>query len=354
SPPTGPARAQGPARQIGSRPTPHPHRAGDALRATASRSNVVPMPIGGRLGGAAAPAFEPSAETAPETSLPYAADMGVGGSAETALVQDPGPAPAAHASVPPAGVFDAPGPQPPQQVIVRQGLPVAAWMGIAMAGGAGVVLAFILGTKFLAPVAQPVPEATKEEGVPAKAEDVVPQKEGAVVLPEDVVVENTEPVVEEETDSKGASSSTRKSTKTTTAATKQPELSEEDRKRLAAMSGGTGGSFSNIGTKDTSDRATKQSSPLTAEQISSVVTKNKAQLQQCYSRSLRGVAATSAIRVNVTLRIGGSGRVTSVTIAGADLPGLSTCMQSAVKKWVFPASGQESATAFPIVFSPGG
>ncbi len=138
--------------------------------------------------------------------------------------------------------------------------------------------------------------------------------------------------------------------------------SAEDRKKrlLAQMSGGSPvGSHDLVGGtsgKDSSSGSSSGSAALTSRQLSGVVNKNKGRLQICYEKSLKQGEAPDDRDVKVMLRatVGGSGMVKNVNIggAGAKLPGLKSCMERAVKKWVFPSSSGESKIDFPFLFTP--
>jgi hypothetical protein len=58
--------------------------------------------------------------------------------------------------------------------------------------------------------------------------------------------------------------------------------------------------------------------------------------------------------VLLNLTVGGSGMVKKATVggAGAQLPGLKSCLERSVKKWMFPSSAGESAVEFPFLFTP--
>ncbi len=97
---------------------------------------------------------------------------------------------------------------------------------------------------------------------------------------------------------------------------------------------------------------------LSAEQLKRVVNNNKGALKNCYERSLKkGEAPESRdVRVNFKLTVGASGTVKSVRLGGdgAKLDSLNGCLTQSVKRWVFPASRQESNLEFPFVFTPTG
>jgi predicted Zn finger-like uncharacterized protein len=343
----------------------HPHRAGDGLK-PAARSNVVPMPIGGRSGAAPAPQVDEGiADTAIDGEIPAFAPF--------EPEPEAAPVPARRASIPAAPVAAQMGADAPMFPAAPQGAPVGTisssgsvarpmpapekktfspgvLMGIAGAAFFGVTMAVILGTRVLGGGAAPAPAPTPAPVVVAPAQ---PEKavEAPVVLPDDVEV--TTPVEPADTGA-GSTKSTRSSTKGSTGA-KAPELSEAEKKRLAAMAGGTTTEFDKFkGTNEVSfdkERPKAQAGSLSGDQIKKVVDTNKPALQRCYERSARGVGASSDLRVNVDLTIGRSGKVSSVKTSGADLPGFGTCLEGAIKRWVFPPAGDETPARFPLLFA---
>ena len=139
------------------------------------------------------------------------------------------------------------------------------------------------------------------------------------------------------------------------------ESAEERKKRLLAqMSGGPPvGSHDLVGgtsAKGSSGGSSSGGDALSSKQLSGVVNKNKGRLQICYEQSLKKSEAPDDRDVKIMLRatVGGSGMVKNVSIggAGAKLPSLKSCMERAVKKWVFPTSSGESKIDFPFLFTP--
>jgi hypothetical protein len=85
------------------------------------------------------------------------------------------------------------------------------------------------------------------------------------------------------------------------------------------------------------------------------VQNNKVQLQRCYETALRaaGGRQDGTIKVTVSVTVGMSGTVKSVSTEGAGLGGMTDCIKQSVKRWRFPQAGGESEFAFPLVFQPG-
>ncbi len=119
-----------------------------------------------------------------------------------------------------------------------------------------------------------------------------------------------------------------------------------------------------LGSAPVSDReiggsGTRPSSPteeLTANQVKSVVNRNKSQLKTCYERALRiGEAPEDRdLRADFKLLVGSSGMVKMVKIGGeaGRLTSLQRCLSQSVKKWIFPSSATASPVEFPFLFTP--
>ncbi|MCA9581222.1 MAG: zinc-ribbon domain-containing protein [Myxococcales bacterium] len=324
-----------------SRPVPQPHRAGDDLRQ--SRSNVVP--IGGRMGAAAAYDLEPAPQAAPAEAVPApAAAMPVSAADSTSHSTDSrshsGVAPWPGAPAPVAAPSSGPG-----------GLPVGAWIAIAGAAAFGIAFASIAASRMFPPpeperapaaeVAEPAPEAPAPEAPKqvAVVTDVPPEEEPL----EEVVVE--EP------------SASRGSRATPKATTKAPEkqLTAAEKARLEAMAGSSNSQFDKF--KDSSGanlnlgkKTTASGGSLSADQLRSVVSKNQTSIKRCWETTLRAVGKASDVRATINLTIGASGTVQKVSASGANLPGLGKCLEGAVKRWRFPTAGEATSTQFPVVF----
>lgn len=76
--------------------------------------------------------------------------------------------------------------------------------------------------------------------------------------------------------------------------------------------------------------------------------------QNCWQRALdaRAPGTPSSAKVTATITVAASGRVKAVTVSGAPrgYPGLSRCIEAAVKGWQFPRSGAETVTQVPFMF----
>jgi len=133
------------------------------------------------------------------------------------------------------------------------------------------------------------------------------------------------------------------------------QLTEEQRKMPARM-GGTGAGISDIKTRDTGsgNRSTAGKGELTAAQLSAVVRRGKTNLQRCYETAARSSGKDDTVRMDVSVTISAAGNVKKVNASGPGLPGMDKCIERSVRMWRFPASGGDTETRFPIVFSPGG
>lgn len=138
---------------------------------------------------------------------------------------------------------------------------------------------------------------------------------------------------------------------------KAPAEPADDRTQALMERFGMAGDKGAVGRTNKSARGgVKPGATLSANELRSVVAKNQNILKTCYERALKtgGVPSDKDVRVNFRLTVGASGSVKSVSLGGegASYQGLSSCLQRAVKKWVFPPSGADSPVEFPFVFTP--
>lgn len=95
---------------------------------------------------------------------------------------------------------------------------------------------------------------------------------------------------------------------------------------------------------------------LSANDVKSVVDRNKSQLKSCYERALKQGDAPDDkdLRVDFKLMVGSSGTVKSLDMGGegAKIVSLKSCLLRSVKMWVFPSAAGESPVEFPFVFTP--
>ncbi len=133
------------------------------------------------------------------------------------------------------------------------------------------------------------------------------------------------------------------------------QLSDEQRKLLERMGGGSNDPDLNKLARNSEESRGPVASELTPQQLTKVVQDNKNQLQRCYETALRaaGGKQDSAIKISVNVTVGGSGTAKSVSTTGDGLGNMTDCIRSAVKHWRFPQAQSESEFAFPLVFQPG-
>jgi hypothetical protein len=76
--------------------------------------------------------------------------------------------------------------------------------------------------------------------------------------------------------------------------------------------------------------------------------------QNCWQRALnsRAPGVPSSAKVTATITVDGAGHVQAVTVSGAPkgYPGLSRCIEGAVKGWQFPRAGGQTVTNVPFMF----
>jgi predicted Zn finger-like uncharacterized protein len=375
------------------RPSSRPGAADSSRPPAPVPDNVVP--IGGRLGGSAAPDIEPYEEeptrvgapvfeeeagpTVPDPksdfgSLPKPAatlsaipGASPGSAPPPAPESDPladmfGPADAsASAAAGPA--LAAPPASPPVDVALsepprrrKRAIPIGAWIAIAAAGAFGVTLAVFVATNLLTQP-EPVADATTATDNEAEATTAEPD----LILDEGATEEvEGETEVEEETEEEGTTStggggmrraSMSSSSGSTTA---MRELTAEQQALIDRM-GGAGSAGANINTDELGSSSMMNNRPqLTENQLRTTVNNNRRSLQRCYELAIRGAGEPPTIRLDVQVTIAESGRVTRVSATGRDFGGMKACVTSNVRRWRFPASGGSTATQFPVVFQPGG
>ncbi len=368
----------------GSVPAPVPRPPAPAPAARASRpgtaasqppaANVVP--IGGRMGGGAAVAFDRGAPETLEdptvlapapTVVPDAAPPPSEPSVPPTAVPDAAPPPSEAA----AAVFAEPPPSEPEDAPAAPrgprvaGMPPFAWMAVVGAGAFGVTLAVVLGVRMsrepapaaptpasvaTAPVAeQPAAEQPVAEqpaaGQPAAEQPVAEQPAAGQPDPSSKAVQR---IAKRAGSPRGARSAKGKGGK---------QLSAEEAARLARFAGGAGRGRAlpaRGGTLSGGSRRAGGGKPLEPQQLARVVGKNKSQLGACYNRAIRGMGDPPTVRVDVRIKVGASGAVTHVGVNSSNaLPGMERCIRNTVRRWRFPASGAGGEVKFPLVFQGG-
>lgn len=91
------------------------------------------------------------------------------------------------------------------------------------------------------------------------------------------------------------------------------------------------------------------------KEISATVERNRAFIRQkCWEPALegRGKQGRAQARVEASVTVAPTGAVESVTAAQDEaFPGLSDCIQTAVKRWKFPEARDKTTVDVPFVFA---
>jgi hypothetical protein len=103
--------------------------------------------------------------------------------------------------------------------------------------------------------------------------------------------------------------------------------------------------------EDGASGSTRGQRELTADQIRSVITRERPAVNRCWESELRRLGQAATVRLDVDLTIGGSGTVTSVTTRGQSVGTLADCIERNVRRWRFPPTSGVTQTSFPLVFS---
>ena len=84
-----------------------------------------------------------------------------------------------------------------------------------------------------------------------------------------------------------------------------------------------------------------------------VVLRNLPSVRRCYELALRGDPTLSG-RLGVRFTLGADGRVIAVTLTSDTLrdPSLRECIQRAITRWVFPATGSQITVSYPFNLTP--
>jgi len=239
----------------------------------------------------------------------------------------------------------------------RRGLPVGAWMGIAGAMGFGVVFAFMAAQRmFPAASTTPAiatvipPEPTGPVEAPLELDPVVEPTTEAPLAEEVPEIAPTTPATTTGGSASHSTGTPRPPGPGTGTSTGTPALSA-DFARLADDSSGPAAIHSDATRRALGDTASTSGSELTSEQISHVVTRERAGLQRCWETAIRGMRETPTVRMDIDLTIGSSGTVTAANARGPTVGTLTDCIERSVRRWRFPTSSGTSRTSFPIVFS---
>ena len=131
---------------------------------------------------------------------------------------------------------------------------------------------------------------------------------------------------------------------------KDDSANDEDEKVLREFRSTSNAGPAQIEVKK-SDSTDNDAPPLDGAGVRATVSANKARLQRCYERAIRGQQSTPSVRLDVTVMVASSGRVKDVSAEGSAPGGLAECVAASVRRWRFPASSEGGPASFPIVFS---
>ena len=135
------------------------------------------------------------------------------------------------------------------------------------------------------------------------------------------------------------------------AASKTKGLSAEDQALLARFQQENGIAASNLQIKRAQSAGGSGASALTSDQVRAVVSRERSSVQSCYERAMRGRSQAEDVRVTVVANVGASGAVTSVSVRGGNDASMVQCIQSAVRRWRFPAAAGASQPEIPFLFT---
>lgn len=127
-------------------------------------------------------------------------------------------------------------------------------------------------------------------------------------------------------------------------------LSDEEEKMLREFGSSAHTTPAQISVRD-AQKTKSDEPPLDGAGVRATVTANKARLQRCYERAIRGQQTPPPVRLDVTVMVASSGRVKDVNAEGSAPGGLAECVAASVRRWRFPASSEGGPAKFPIVFS---
>jgi hypothetical protein len=91
---------------------------------------------------------------------------------------------------------------------------------------------------------------------------------------------------------------------------------------------------------------------LSVRQLSEVVAREQDSLTPCYQAGLDATPYEHEFRVQATLEIKPSGKVSKVELDQNGLSGLGPCVKKAIRGWQFPIAKAETHASLPIIFRP--
>ena len=88
---------------------------------------------------------------------------------------------------------------------------------------------------------------------------------------------------------------------------------------------------------------------ISASEIGTLQRRYKKALKACYERALKRDNTLTEVKAEIEVTIGDSGTVKQVKVGKVDSRELQICLSRVVKRWPFPAAGEQTVV-FPIIF----
>lgn len=298
---------------------PEPEPAAPSPLAAAAPPDANPLGLGDR------PSFsspDPFAAPPAASGAALASPLGATGPAMHTSQSMSGPAPSV-AIGPPILATEA----PPAR---RKEVPWIPLAMVVLAGAFGITAAVFIFRQPQAPVAPTAPSATAPVASATTPPPIPPPPPA-----ESVAEENPAPAASGKVAAKPGATA-----KPTTPVAANTGAKPVDLGGLigsgSGPSSGSGGSAGNSG-----------GSSLSEDQIRSVLNQHSLSVRRnCWER---GGSQQSSVAVTATIRVSGSGNVSSVSADGND-PAVSKCIENAIRGWQFPATGGQSTVKIPFKF----
>ena len=124
----------------------------------------------------------------------------------------------------------------------------------------------------------------------------------------------------------------------------------EEQKRLAEMYSDETQSKPSVAALPKVQQEEHKSEQVSDAAIADAVMRNKKLLQPCFERALKADPGMRNQRIDVQIKVGISGGVTSVSLSDSRSSSeLATCLKGTIKRWHFPSQDSEYETAFPLL-----
>lgn len=254
----------------------------------------------------------------------------------------------------------------------QRAIPIGAWIAIAGAMSFGMVLAIMVGTRYLtqpppvAAVPTPAPEISPSQALPELVTEVPPAPIDPAELPPDPGDPAEEQPVQGGQEGRpvpSTGSGRRRGTTTGGGGAGGgggggsrrggPALTAAQRAALARAAGGGDSTAPLQIRSDTpleQDRRRGGGTSLNVAQIRAVVNRERSGVTRCYETAVRQAGSAPSMRINVDVTISGSGIVTRARARGQSFGNITDCIERTVRRWHFPRTGAESRTSLPFVF----